>query len=346
MSVYLSSTASHDPSSMHDTDDAISSRHHTVARASQRAPEPIAAFSSPSPDLGHSEVVHDGWRDYFCRLPFGARMLDIAAGIGPLSLLAREVSREHSRSFELHSLDQASTLNAPPLMLDGIQFHAHRYDETTPFEDGYFDAVNGQWLAPEEGTAVSGLAELRRILKAGGRARFLFHAVSGATWEQCQGRVRAVDSLLDDFRLLDHAREMFEVAFTQETALKRDAVRAAMLAMESQGRYHQAVARMREWNPGTPNPKAAEQVVQLIDGCWERRQVLKMAEIIAHLDRLEERLRGAQARLRAVCALAVDETRAHRIGRLFKASGFEHVRVRPFLMPIKDILLGWELEAV
>lgn len=302
-------------------------------------------FTPPAPDLSHSDVVHDSWRDYFRGLPAGARLLDIASGIGPLSLLAQEVSRERIRGFELHSLDQASTLSAPPLLLDGIRFHARRYDQTTPFDEGFFDAVSGQWLAPEEDTAASGLAELRRILKPGGRVRFLFHAVGSAAYEQCQGRIQAVDALLGEFQLLERARHMFEVAFTYETALRRDPVRAVMLALSSQGEYHKAVELMRLWSPGTPNPKAAEQVVQLIDSCWQRRQVMTLAEITAHLDRVEERLRAAQLRMRAVCALAVDETRAHRIGRLFKAAGFASVKVRALKLPLEDALLGWDLLA-
>jgi SAM-dependent methyltransferase len=305
----------------------------------------MLGFMPPARDLGHSDVVHDSWREHFRALPAGARLLDIASGIGALSLLAQEISRERGRGFELHSLDQASTLNAPPLMLDGISFHARRYDQTTCFDAGYFDAVSGQWLAPEEDTAASGLTELRRILKPGGRARFLFHAVGGAAYEQYQGRIRAVDMLLDEFQLLVHARRMFEVAFTQETALRRDPVQAVMLAFSSLERYHQAVERMRLWNPGTPNPKAAEQVVQFIDGCWQRRQVMTLAEIGIQLDRLEERLRTAQMRMQAVCALAMDETRAHRLGRQFRAAGFEGVKVRALKLPSEDVILGWDLLA-
>lgn len=321
-------------------------RSRTTLHAAPPVPDAgTLGLMTPAPDLGHSGVVHDSWRDYFRTLPAGARLLDIATGIGALSLLAQEVSREQGRGFELHSLDQASTLSAPPLLLDGIRFHARRYDQTTGFDAGYFDAVNGQWLAPEEDTAASGLAELRRILKPGGRARFLFHAVGGAAYEQCQGRIRAVDMLLDEFRLLTHARHMFETAFTQETALRRDPVRAVMLAFSSMEAYHEAVERMRLWFPGTPNPKAGEQVVQLIDTCWQQRQVMTLAEIDAHLDRLEERLRAAQLRQRAVCALAVDETRAHRMGRLFKAAGFGSVKVRALRLPDADLLLGWDLLA-
>jgi len=300
----------------------------------------------PAPDLAHSRVVHESWRDYLRGFPAGARILDIAAGIGAISLLAQEVSRIQARNFEVHSLDQAATLAAEPLLLDGIHFHARRYDKSTSFEDGYFDAINAQWAPPDGDTVAPRLAELRRILRQGGRARFMFHALGGAVHQQCQGRSDAVEALLGEFRLLEHARHMFEVAFTQETALRRDVVNAAMLVMDSHRRYAEAVERVRAWNPGTPNPQGAEQVVQVIANCWERRASMSYAEIKSHLDSVEADLRSAQARLQATCALAVDETRAHRIGRLFKAAGFAKVKVWPFREPETGSLLGWELLAV
>lgn len=298
----------------------------------------------PAPDLAHSGVVHDDWRSYLRGFPVGARILDIAAGIGALSLLAKEVSRAQARRFEVHSLDQAATLTAEPLLLDGIRFHARRYDKCTSFEDGYFDAINAQWAPPDGDTVAPHLPELRRILKPGGRARFMFHALGGAVLEQCQGRMSAVHAVLNEFHLLDHARHMFQVAFTQETALRRDPVQAAMLALDSHRCYAEAVERMRAWSPGTPNPQGAEQVLQVIANCWERRAGMTYAEIMAHLDAVQADLYAADARLRATCALAVDETRAHRIGRLFKAAGFNKVKVRPFQDPRSGSLLAWDIQ--
>ena len=70
---------------------------------------------------------------------------------------------------------------------------------------------------------------------------------------------------------------------------------------------------------------------------------MALAEIHAHLDNLEGDMRAAQARLRAGCTAAVDETRAHRIGRLFKSRGFESVRIRPFKAD-DGALIGWDLQ--
>lgn len=305
-----------------------------------RPPLPDAALSLPAADLEHSDRVHASWLRHFRTLPSGARILDIAMGIGPVALIARQVSREEQRDFELHSLDRAATLSAAPLVLDGIAFHACRYDETTPFADGYFDAVGGQWLAPEEGGC---LGELRRVLKSGGHARFMFHAADGAAHRLCQVRLQAIGALLDEFQLIAHARHMFEVAFTQETALRRDLLRAAMLALDSQQRYIDAAAGFRAWSRGIPNAQAGEQVLQHITRCWERRGDMTLAQANAQLDRLEERLRAAEARMRAVCALALDEAEAQRIGGLFKTSGFASVRVRP--LEEAGLLLGWDLQA-
>jgi SAM-dependent methyltransferase len=308
-----------------------------------RAPQLLGGFTPTASDLGHSQGVHDSWREYFRHLPSGARLLEIAAGIGPLALIAQEVSQAGSRRFEVHSLDQASTLDAEPLSLNGIRFHARRYDRSTPFEDGYFDAISAQWAPPDDGGVGQGLTELRRILKSGGRARFMFHALGGAAHQQCLERMRTVELLLDKLQLLEHARHMFEAIFTVETALKRDAMRSAMMVLDTQQIYvntaNWAAYLMRD----TPNPKAGEQILQLINDCWERRQSLGHVEIMAQLDRVEGEMRAAQERMQAACALAVDETRVHRIGRLFKATGFERVKVRPF--KIDDALIAWDLTA-
>ena len=310
----------------------------------RRASDLTPGFGPAAPDLAHSRVVHDSWREYFRMLPIGARLLDIAAGIGAVALIAQEVSRGRARGFEVHSLDQASTFSAEPLELDGIRFHARRYDRSTPFEDAYFDAVSGQWAPPDDGTATSGIAELRRILKPGGRARFMFHALGGVTHSQCLGRSRAIGQLLDEFHLLEHARRMFEVAFTQETALRRDVVHAAMQALDSQQRYADVAEQVSDANRDAPNPRGAQQVLQLISGCWEQRARMSYPEITAHLDSLEAELRAAQSRMHAACALAVDETRVHRIARLFRSSGFGDVKVRPFRAS-DHALIGWDLTA-
>jgi hypothetical protein len=151
--------------------------------------------------------------------------------------------------------------------------------------------------------------------------------------------------MLDKVGLLEHARHMFEVAFTQETALRRDLLRSVMLAMDSQQAYADAADRVTSLMQATPNPKASEHILQVIADCWERRQDMTLADIHAHLDGLEGDMRAAQARLRAACTAAVDETRAHRIGRLFKDAGFQMVKVKPFRAP-DDALIGWDLQAI
>lgn len=295
-------------------------------------------------DLGYSSVIRDSWRQHFRGFRPGARILDIAAGIGAVAVIASEVSHEQGSGFEIHSLDQAATLLDEPLDINGIRFHASGYNEQTSFADGYFDAITGQSILPDA-EAPATLSELRRVLEQGGTARFMFHALHGATYESCKGRIKAIDAFLDDLRILEHARNMFMVAFTQDTALKRDPVHAAMLALGAQQRYADAAAAAALWVRGTPNPGAGDEVLALITNCWERRYQLRLKDILARLDRVESRLRAAQARMRAICTLAVDETRMHRIGRLFKAAGFDDVKVKTLTAPDDGVTIGWDLLA-
>lgn len=295
-------------------------------------------------DLGYSSVIRDSWRDYFRAFGRGSRILDIAAGIGAVAVIASEVSHEHARNFEIHSLDQAATLLDAPLDINGICFHASSYDEQMAFEDGYFDGITGQSILPEA-EAPATLAELRRVLIIGGSARFMFHAQHSATYARCLRRIRAVDEFLDDIKILEHARHMFMTVFTQETALKRDPVHSTMLALDAQRRYTTAATEATIWLQGTPNPGAGAEVLALIADCWERRHAMRLKDMLARLDRVEQRLRGTQARMRAISALAVDETRMHRIGRLFKASGFRDVKVKVIKAPQDDAVIGWDLIA-
>lgn len=305
------------------------------------APQPASLVGV---DLRHSSVISESWRDYFRGFRPGARLLDIAAGISPVAVIASEVSHQDGRDFEIHGLDQSATLLDTPLDLNGIHFHAFSYNDEIEFQDGYFDGITGQCMPPEA-EAMTILAELRRILSVGGRARFTFHAMHGAIYTQCAERIRAVDEFLDDIRLLEHARHMFAVAFTQETALRRDPVHAAMQLMGAQQRYAAAAETVVGWTRGTPNPAASEKVLALIADCWARRHDMPLADILGRFDRLEMRLRATQTRMRAICALAVDETRMHRIGRLFKASGFKDVKVKPLTVPSDKTLIGWDLLA-
>ncbi len=295
-------------------------------------------------DLGYSSAIRDSWREHFRRFRPGARLLDIAAGIGAVAVIASEVSHEDDRCFEIHSLDQAATLLDVPLDINGIRFHACGYNEQTAFEDGYFDGITGQCILPDA-EAPATLAELRRVLGAGGNARFMFHALHGVTYERCLRRIQAVDAFIGELRILEHARHMFLTAFTQETAVRRDPVHAAMLSLGAQQRYAEAAAAAALWTRGTPNPGAGEEVLALIASCWERRHAMRLPDILARLDRVERRLRATQARMRAICALAVDETRMHRIGRLFKTSGFRDVKVKRLTAPDDGAVIGWDLIA-
>src|SRR5579859_5972575 len=267
---------------------------YTAERARVRVNPPYwGGLALPGPllgaDLSYSDAIRDSWREHFRAFRTGARLLDIAAGIGAVAVIASEVSHEGDRCFEIHSLDQAATLLDAPLDLNGIRFHASGYDEQTDFADGYFDGITGQCILLDA-EAPATLAELRRVLVAGGNARFMFHALHGVTYDRCMRRVEAVDTFLGGLGILEHARTMFIVAFAPETALHRDPVRAAMRNLEAQQRYAQAAAEAVLWSRGTPNPGASDEVLALIAGCWERRHAMPLSDILARLDRLERRL--------------------------------------------------------
>ena len=173
----------------------------------------------------------------------------------------------------------------------------------------------------------------------------MFYAQGGAAHCHSLARIHGIETFLEEFRVLEHARRMFTVAFTHETALRKDLVHSAMLTLDAQQRYAEAVDRVQAWVATAANPKASLQVLGLIDRCWERRAELELADVLQQLDRVEGVIRNTHARLLTVCALAMDETGVHRLGRVFKAAGFSSVKVKSLTAPGDGVLLGWDLLA-
>ena len=99
---------------------------------------------------------------------------------------------------------------------------------------------------------------------------------------------------------------------------------------------------MRAWVTGAANPRASLQVLGLIDHCWGHRAELTLADVLQRLDRMEATIRPTYARLRSVCALAVDQTGVYRFGRVFKAASFSNVKVRSLAVRSDGVLLGWD----
>jgi ubiquinone/menaquinone biosynthesis C-methylase UbiE len=111
----------------------------------------------------------DAWKEVLARHlpPPPARVLEIGAGTGVMSLLIAELGYELTATDISHAMLQRARAKAADRGLSGVQFEIADA-EVLPFQEGEFDAVFGRhilWTLPDPQRAVT---EWRRVLRASG----------------------------------------------------------------------------------------------------------------------------------------------------------------------------------
>lgn len=120
-----------------------------------------------------------GWEGFFASFGQGSRVLDIGTGNGAIATIAAEVSRRDDLALDVHGADRADidparTVKSNPDLISGIAFHPRASSEDLPFDDESVDGISAQF-AFEYADHEAAMSETRRILRPGGRARFVMH---------------------------------------------------------------------------------------------------------------------------------------------------------------------------
>ena len=131
------------------------------------------------------QEAQNAWVAFFASLPLNAALLDIATGNGVVPALAQGYARTAGRTFRVTGIDQAAidpltTVTEHRELLEGVKFIGGVSAESLPFPAASFDALSGQY-ALEYTDADKTLKEVARVIKTGGRARFVLHAKASVT---------------------------------------------------------------------------------------------------------------------------------------------------------------------
>ncbi|MDQ8756474.1 methyltransferase domain-containing protein [Sphingosinicella sp. LHD-64] len=154
----------------------------------------------PDADRAFGPVLETLWRDFGAQLPPGARVLDLATGNGVvLRMLAAG-----GRRLDLTGIDSAGTLPKPP---PGIALRAGVAMEKLPFRDRQFDALTSQF-GIEYGDTAAIAREAVRVLKPGGRFRFVVHHADGPIVAHNRARREAIAWARDESGVLPRARQL------------------------------------------------------------------------------------------------------------------------------------------
>lgn len=239
---------------------------------------------------GYDRELRDGWVEFFTDLPDNARILDVGTGNGVVALIALETAAELGRRYEIHGTDLARIdpsryLPDGARRLAGIQFHAGVATEKLPFEAESFDAVSGHY-ALEYAHIDEALAEVRRVLKPSGRARFILHHKDSLLVQNAHRSLRQADWVLKETKIYRLLRRHIEAERKSRAAARktwRELNLAAQFLQEG----------LRE--PGATLVVGA--TLDAVQKLLQLRSKLHPTALEREIDRVENELRASVRRL-------------------------------------------------
>ena len=285
---------------------------------------------------GYTGSVRSAWEEFFADLPDGARLLDVGTGNGALPLIALDVARRRSASFEVHGVDLAR-IDPRRVVPDGQRlfgntvFHGGVPAEAMPFADRYFHAVAGQYSL-EYTQREAALREIHRVMTARAPARFVLHHASSIVVTIAQ-------------ESLSHARELEEraAAFSDlreyAAAERTDADRAARL----HARMVERIAHLHRLSAQSKGSRLLADMLPALGKLFELRQRLSPREFAEAVDRSYRAFKAGEQRLREMIDVALDEPAMQRVADQARDAGFRDVRFAPLIQDA-NILVGWQLD--
>jgi len=287
------------------------------------------------PGASYTLELHDLWFTFFAALADGSRVLDLGTGNGAIVLLAKEAASSTGRRFEIHGADLASidpVRHVPngAMLFEGITFHPGMPSERLGFDAASFDAVSGQYSL-EYTDAARTLAEVRRVLRPGGRALFVLHHDQSALIRNARESLAHGAMVLEETKILRKLR--------RHVAAERSSAAAARLTWAD---LAEDATRLQEAAARSVAPHFLHVVIDGVQKLLALRRELGAAAFEREVDRFERDVRAGVRRLQDLvgCAQSAEQmativATAQRLG--FECSGAE------LQYHAHENLVGWRL---
>jgi SAM-dependent methyltransferase len=287
------------------------------------------------PAGGYDRELREAWVAFFSELPEAAWILDVGTGNGVVAMIARETAIELGRDYRIHATDLAR-IDPPRHLPDGrqrlagIEFHAGVATEALPFEAEQFDAVSGHY-ALEYNRADAALAEIGRVLRPAGRARFILHHADSLLVRNAHHSLRHADWVLKETKIYRLLRRHVEAE-----RKSRHAARGTWRELNLAARY--LTEGMREPNASLIIGVTLDAVQKLLD----LRGRLTPVAVEREITRVENELRASVRRLHDLVDRARTEADMAALEATARSAGFE-VLERALQHHAGDNLVGWRL---
>lgn len=298
-----------------------------------------ALVSCPTnPEPGYEGRVREAWEDYFGALPGGSRVLDLGTGNGPIALIARTVSDANGLDLritgvDLADIDPVQDVADGARLFAGIEFQGGVSTESLPFPDAGFDAISGQYIVEYTDTTAT-LAEMARVLVAGGRVQLILHHVDSIIAANARESLGEAELARRDERIVEKAGRYFEAAAKPGTRTE-----AARRALIDAGKRLEAAAER------SPNPIFLDFVLRSITTLLEHHARLSRGDLVKQLQRLDRELDLWERRLADLVGAAMSEGAMQAFVEAARDKGFDAVDYA-LQHQGEDVVVGWRFNAV
>lgn len=293
----------------------------------------------PTTPAGEYDLeLREAWETFFSDLPEGARILDIATGNGAVVVIARETAEGLGRNWAIHGADLARIdppryVNEGDRRFAGCTFHSGMATEALAFEDAFFDAVTGHY-ALEYADIPAAMAQIYRVLRPGGRARFIVHHDQSVLVANARRSLAESGFVLSETRVYRYLRRLVTMDNAAPSLQGRETTNLRQ-------RIH-AIKQGHEQARQAGGGRVLAVTLDAIQRVLSARPGMSPEAAGLEVDRIEAELRASVRRLRDLLDRARDDQGMARIEADARAAGFE-ISERERQFHAGENLVGWRL---
>lgn len=295
----------------------------------------------------YGDEIRQFWTGFFTDLPEDARILDIGTGNGSIAFLARDTGESMGRRYRVEAIDAAEIRPEAAAAAHGIEpgdivFRGSTPCEKTGYEDASIDAVSSQF-AIEYCDPDQAVAELARIVRAGGRTGFVMHHAASAAVAITEAELAVFATLQADMPLIPSAqallRDLERVATTKQLAEALFDPGLVGPRRDIEAMLENAMRYAREEAAAGFVAGVATQVARTLN------DVPRIGPVAAaeRLDVLGEEMSAHRTRLEAVLAAGMTADAMRGFRARLSAAGFDPAE--PSELSRDGKLIGWALQA-
>lgn len=297
------------------------------------------ATGPAGPDGLYDQEIRGAWEEFFALLPAEGRLLDIGTGNGVVPLIALQTAQRHGVRWRIDATDFA--LIDPPrdvpdgrARFAGVRFHPGVRSERLPFDAHTFDAVSGHY-ALEYGDITASLAEVARVLKAGGNAQFVLHHADSLLVRSARSALLDCDLVFKQSRLHRKLRRLLTAESGDATTLRHasDELVAAIRGLR---------AALGERRARGESGQVLEVALDAARSLLGLRSQMRPDRLGLEIDRAEEDLRTSARRLNDLVEHALDDEALAAVLAEAVGLGFKVAHAGPLLHD-RDHLVGWQV---